>query len=492
MPQGTAAGGFGAIDYIVLGVYLLAMVGIGVYFQRRVTSARSFMVANEKVHHWLVGLSLLGTYLSAVTMMGLPFLAFGKDDWLWAIQLPVLIVTALIITQFVLPRYRDAGVLSVYEFLEKRIHVSSRLMAAFCFVVLGVGRMGLGLYLPAKAFAVVTGTPVLACILVMGIVVTLYTVIGGIEAVIWTDAIQVIVFAGAALVSIGMALAWVGPDFLPIAMENHKFRIWEGGADLAKLTSLWLILQTLFETVRIYSTQQDMTQRYVTAGSTAEANRSVWISILGYIPLGILFYLLGTVLFVYYQQHPDPNMPNNDTLYPYFVTTRLPAGIAGLVLAGIFSAAMSTIASLMNSVTTVCIEDFWKRAWGKVLPEESGLRAVRLLTLFWGIVHILLAWWFTQSSDDVVRIWNKLMGIAANGVLGLMALAFLKRRIQPAAALIGFGVSYLTLWYLLLPGTPVHFLLRPVICNTVCFVTAVVVSRVLDLVRPMPAEPEGA
>ncbi len=481
--EGAARGVFGAIDYTVLIAYLLAMVGIGVYFQRRVTSARSFMVADEKVHHWLVGLSLLGTYLSAVTMMGLPFLAFGKDDWLWAIQLPVLIVTALIITRFVLPRYRDAGVLSVYEFLEKRIHVSSRLMAAFCFVVLGVGRMGLGLYLPAKAFSVVTGTPVLLCILVMGTVVTLYTVIGGIEAVIWTDAIQVIVFAGAALVSIAMALVWVGPDFLPIAMQHHKFRIWQGGADLAKLTSLWLILQTLFETVRIYSTQQDMTQRYVTAGSTREANRSVWISILGYIPLGILFYLLGTVLFVYYQQHPDPKMPNNDTLYPYFVTTRLPAGIAGLVIAGIFSAAMSTIASLMNSVTTVCIEDFWKRALGKTLPEERGLVTVRLLALFWGVIHILLAWWFTQSSDDVVRIWNKLMGIAANGVLGLMALAFIRRRIQPIAAIVGFAVSYLTLWWLLSHDKQVTFLLRPVICNSVCFLVGLVTSAVIDVVR---------
>ncbi|MBI5832616.1 MAG: sodium/solute symporter [Armatimonadetes bacterium] len=488
MPQGASTAGFGFVDYAVLLIYMLAMVGIGVYFQKRVTSARSFMVADEKVHHWLVGLSLLGTYLSAVTMMGLPFLAFGKDDWLWAIQLPVLIITALVITRFVLPRYRDAGVLSVYEFLEKRIHVSSRLMAAFCFVVLGVGRMGLGLYLPAKAFAVVTNTPVIWCILVMGIVVTLYTVIGGIEAVIWTDAIQVIVFAGAALVSIAMALVWVGPDFLPIAMEHHKFRIWQGGTDLAKLTSLWLILQTLFETIRIYSTQQDMTQRYVTAGSTSEANRSVWISILGYIPLGIIFYLLGTVLFVYYQQHPDPNMPNNDTLYPYFVTTRLPAGVAGLVIAGIFSAAMSTIASLMNSVTTVCIEDFWKRAWGRKLAEERGLAAVRWLALFWGVVHILLAWWFAHSSDDVVRLWNKLMGIAANGVLGLMALAFVKRRIQPAAAMIGFGVSYLVLWWLLVHDKQVTFLLRPVICNTVCFVVGYVVSCLMDLGRPKTSE----
>ena len=112
------------------------MVGIGVYFQRRVTSARSFMVADEKVHHWLVGLSLLGTYLSAVTMMGLPFLAFGKDDWLWAIQLPVLIVTALIITRFVLPRYRDAGVLSVYEFLEKP--TANKMIIIFFFMVFSI------------------------------------------------------------------------------------------------------------------------------------------------------------------------------------------------------------------------------------------------------------------------------------------------------------------------------------------------------------------
>ncbi|HAZ63271.1 MAG TPA: hypothetical protein DCZ72_06645 [Armatimonadetes bacterium] len=469
---------FTPVDWVVLVVYLLAMVAIGLHFQRKVTSARSFFVADEKVNQWLVGLSLLGTYLSAVTMLGLPFLAFGPDNWLWAIQPPFLIITALVITKYVLPAYREAGVLSVYEYLEQKIHVSSRYLAALTFVTLGVGRMGLGLYLPAKAFSIITGFDLLTVIIVMGVVVTLYTVLGGIEAVIWIDSIQVIVFTGAALLSLGLAIGVVGADLFPIALQNNKFDMWEGGMELAKLTSIWLILQTVFETIRIYGTQQDMTQRYVTAGSTAEANRSVWISIIGYIPLAFLFYFLGTVLFVYYTVHPDPNMPNNDTLYPYFVATRLPVGLVGLVMAGIFAAAMSTISSLMNSVTTVCITDFWQRLLGRTLPAARELLAVRGLALFWGVIHIILAWWFAQSGEDVVRLWNRLMGIAANGVLGLMALAFLRRRLRPAAPVIGFVAAYVCLWIMTRNEQHIHFLLRPVVCNLVCFIVGVLVDAV--------------
>jgi SSS family transporter len=500
---------------------MAAMVGVGVYFQRKVTSARSFFVADEKVHHVLVGLSLLGTYLSAVTMMGLPGKAYGPDDWLWAIQLPPLLITAWIITRWVLPRYREAGVLSVYQYLEQRIHLSSRLLAAACFTVLSIGRMGLGLYLPAQAFAVVTGFPVVWCILVMGIVVTVYTVLGGIEAVIWTDALQVIVFAVAALVSAAMALHAAGPQFWQIAAEHHKFRMFEPGASFFKLTSLWLVLQTVTETVRIYGTQQDMTQRYVTAGSTHEANKSVWVSILGYIPLGFLFYLLGTTLFVFYKLHPDPGLPSKaDFLYPWFVTTQLPPGVAGLVIAGIFAAAMSTIASLMNSSSTVCVEDFYRRLGGRDLGDEGSLRLARGLTLMWGILHIVLALYFTRTTDDIVDLWNKLMGIAANGVLGLMGLAFVRRAIRPGAALGAFAASYALLfrlaplkivdaalfstvfWVLLALWLGValvrrhhlaiwcivafaatfaalgphadtlgkiHFLLRPILCNGLCF-----------------------
>ena len=355
------APGIGAVNWGVIIIYLAGMVAIGVWAGRRVKSSRGFFVAEGRMSPLLVGLSLLGTYLSSLTMMALPGKAFGPEDFLWTIQLPFLLVTAIIITSFVLPRYRQAGVISVYQFLEQRIHVSARLLASFCFLMLSIARMGLVLYLPALAISQITGSRLDMTILAMGLIVTLYSVIGGVEAVIWTDAVQVVVLSAAAVLSVGYVLVDIGAagaNFGELAQGYHKFRMWEPSLNVTKLCSTWLILETIFQTVRIFGTQQDMTQRYMATDSTAKANRSVWISILGYIPLAYMFYFIGGALYIYYAAHaagghPDPYItgllaakkPKFDAVYPYFMITRLPVGISGLALAGIWAAAQSTISS---------------------------------------------------------------------------------------------------------------------------------------------------
>lgn len=487
---------FGTVNYVVVVVYLAAMLGIGYWAKRRVTSSRGFFTAEGRLPPLLVGLALLATYLSALTMMALPRASFGNDDWLWAIQLPFLVVTALVITSYVLPRYREAGVVSVYEFLEQRIHISSRLLASACFVIFAMARGGLLLYLPALAISVVIGTPLVPTIIVIGLVMIVYTAWGGIEAVSWTDAIQALLFIAAAVVTVAYILVMCGSDFGRVAVEHHKFRIWEGSMDVSRIASVWLILQTLVETIRIYATQQDMTQRYLTTGSTAKANRSVWIAILGYIPLGFMFYFIGSGLFIYYQIHPDDRLPrlmehHADALYPFFVVTRLPAGLPGLVIAGIWAAAMSSVAALLNSSAAVCTEDFYKR-FARVEHDDAHYLAVgRALTVVWGLVAIGIAISLTYTQEMALAIWQKIMAIAMNGILGLMALAFLPRRVRPAAAVIGFATAYLVLFWLMwgpqewllglsADGTArrIHFLLWPVITNLVCFAVAVVADAV--------------
>ncbi|MGD8240583.1 MAG: sodium transporter, partial [Armatimonadota bacterium] len=180
---------FGTVNYAVIFLYLVGMLVVGGWLARRIKGTRGFFIAEGKLPAWLVGLSLLGTYLSALTVMALSGIAFGPADWTWTIQLPFLVLTAVVITGFVLPRYREAGVISVYQYLEQRIHVSARTLAAACFLALQVGRMGLVLFLPALAFHIITGADLALTIVVMGLVVTVYTVLGGIEAVIWTDAV---------------------------------------------------------------------------------------------------------------------------------------------------------------------------------------------------------------------------------------------------------------------------------------------------------------
>ncbi|HJN15609.1 MAG TPA: sodium/solute symporter [Armatimonadota bacterium] len=493
--MGGEAVGLHPVNWAVIVAYLGAMLGLGWYMSRKIKDSRGFFIASGRLGSLVVGLSLLGTYLSALTMMGLPGKSYGPEDWLWAIQVPFLLITAWVITGFVLPRYRAAGVISVYEFLEQRIHVSARMLASFCFLILSIGRMGLVLYLPALAFHTITGTDITTTIIVMGVIVTLYTVMGGIEAVIWTDAVQVVILAIGAVLSVGYILIdcqSAGANFFQLAAESHKFRIIEGSMNVTKLASAWLILETIFQTIRIYGTQQDMTQRFMATKSTKEANKSVWIAIIGYIPLSLLFYFIGSGLFVYYTAHVDPHVmdilaqdkPKYDAIYPHFIVTRLPIGIGGLVLAAVFAAAMSSIDSCMNSSSTVCVEDFYKRFSKTRRTDEQYLSIARWLTLIWGIAAVLMALAFknVQYAQDT---WSKVMSYSTTGVLALMALAFLPIRIRAFAAIAGWACAAASV-AVMSYGTDLHFLLFPVIGNVLGFAVALGVNRLMGPVEPLP------
>jgi SSS family transporter len=487
---------FGTVNYTVLIVYFIAMLAVGVWAGRSEKGAKEYFTGGGKIPAWLIGMSLLGTYLSSFTMMALPASSFRDNDFTWSIQLPFLLLTAVVITSFVLPRYRASGCLSVYEFLEKRIHISARMIAAVAFILLSIGRMGLVLYLPSLAFSVITGAPLIPTILIMGVVVIFYTVVGGMKGVIWTDAIQVVIFVAGAIATLFFVFA-PGVDFWAVANASHKFRMLDWGTDITKPVTLWLILETIFQTIRIYATQQEMTQRYVSTESTREANTGVWISILGYIPLGYLFYFIGIALFVFYQVNPDPGVKILtdakwlDALYPYFVVNHMPAGVAGLVIAAIFAAAMSTLSSSMNSCSAVCIEDFYKRFFAKNRNDEHHLLVAKWMSLGWGLLMVGMAILF-MNIEEAQPVWSKIMAISTCGILGLMALAFLPWRVNKWSGLIGIIASYATLialmfflqaaptWQLVYPipkDSGVSFLLWPVITNLVCFFVALTIDR---------------
>ncbi len=477
---------FGLTNFVVLGLYFLAMLALGFWCSRRIGSSRAFFIADGRLNGVLVGMSLLGTYLSALSMMALSGVAYGEYHLTWTIQLPFLALTAFVITRWVIPVYRSAGIISVYEYLERRIHVSSRLLASISFVLFSIGRTALVLYLPALAFSTVTHMPLEKTIVIMGAVITVYTVMGGIEAVVWTDAVQVCIFTFAAVYSLIAVFTRMGDaDFVEIARQHHKFTWFIPGASLYKVTSLWLILETIVQTIRIYGTQQDMTQRYLTTPSLKEARRSVWIGALSYIPICFMFYFVGVALFVFYQVHPDPELAKlkHDAIYPYFVSTQLPPGLGGLMIAAIFAASMSSIDSLMNSASTVCVEDFYKRFIKPDAPDRHYLAVARALTLVWGVLAVVLAILF-KHIDYAQKFWSIMMAVMCNGILGLMLLAFLPFRVNKWAAAIAFFVSFALILYLKL-GTSLVWLVLPVIGNAVVFFGAL-------LLNPLFSSPASA
>jgi Na+/proline symporter len=191
-----------ALDYAVIAVYLLIMLAMGWWCGRNIKGCRRYFIGTGRLHPVVVGLAILATYLSALTMIALPGMAYGEHDWTYTVQLPFLVLTAFVITRFVLPAYREAGVISVYAFLEQRIHVSARLVGAISFIMLSFARMSILLYLTALALHTATGLPIVPTIITMGVVTVFYTAVGGIEAVIWTDVVQAVLFIVAALLSV--------------------------------------------------------------------------------------------------------------------------------------------------------------------------------------------------------------------------------------------------------------------------------------------------
>lgn len=480
-----------APDYAVIAVYMIAMLAIGWWCGRKIEGSRRYFVGDGKLHFVTVGLSVLATYLSALTMIALPGMAYGVHDWTYTVQLPFLILTAFVITRFVIPLYRGAGVISVYELFERRIHVSARLFGSVTFLVMSLARMSILLYLTSLAIHTATGIDLATTIVVMGVVTVLYTAIGGIEGVIYTDVIQAVVFIVAAFVSVFYIVRDIPPaQFLDIARQYHKFRVLVPQFDVTKIVTLWLVLETIFQTIRIYGSQQDITQRYATTDSVAKANRSVWIGTLTYIPLGYLFYFIGTALFVYYKIHPELPVPAKpDQIYPHFVVTVMPAGFPGLVIAAFLAASMSSISSSMNSVATVCVEDFMKRFARTQRSDDAFLFRAKFLTYGWGLLSILLALTFVKASYAQI-LWGKLMALCTNGVLALLVLALLPVRVNKWAAGAGVVAGYGALFLMIQVG--VNFLLWPVIGNLVCFLVALLLSPLLNEDAPTSARPGSA
>lgn len=462
-------------DYAVVAIYMAAMLAIGWWCGRKIEGSRRYFIGDGKLHFITVGLSVLATYLSALTMIALPGMSYGAHDWTYTVQLPFLVLTAYIITRFVVPLYRRSGAISVYQLFEQRIHVSARIFGSISFLIMSLARMSILLYLTALAIHTATGLDLIWTIVIMGVVTIFYTAIGGIEAVIYTDVIQAIVFILAAFVSLFYIVRDIPlAQFLAVTSEYHKFRMIVPEFDPMKIVTLWLVLETIFQTIRIYGTQQDITQRYATTDSTAKAARSVWVGTLTYIPLGYLFYFIGTALFVYYKIHPALSLPAKpDQIYPYFVVTVMPIGLPGLVIAAFLAASMSSISSSMNSVATVCVEDFMKRFARTPRTDEFFLSRAKWMTYGWGLLAIVLTLTFINASYAQI-LWGKLMGLCTNGVLGLLVLALLPIRTTKWAAIGGLIASYAALALAIWAG--VNFLLWPVIGNLTCILVALLLN----------------
>lgn len=472
---------FGILNYIVLFGYLLAMVGIGVYFTQKNKNTDDYFRGGKQIPWWAAGCSIFATMLSSLTFTGLPSKAFAQD-WVYAVSNFTIPVVAILAVFVALPFYRRIDATSAYEYLEMRFGRFTRMFASMSFVFFHLFRMAIVMSLTALALAVATPLTPVQSVLLMGVLSIVYCTMGGIEAVIWTDTIQTFVLLGGAILALALLIGGVDGGFAgfwDIAQTADKFNMVNANWDVTHAqVALWVILAgAVAQNISSYTADQAVVQRYVTTSTEKLAARSIWMSAFLTIPATILFFGIGTALFAYYQSQPEKLDPmiTTDQIFPLFIAQEIPVGLAGLIVAGVFAAAQSTVSTSMNSSATTIIVDFL-RPLNFCTTERGYLNAARVCTFTVGTIGTLLGLLFVNPDirslfDAFIMILGIFMGILG----GLFLLGAFTRRTNQFGALCGAMIgaaTMLALWRF----TKVNGFVYPAAGLSVCFVVGYVAS----------------
>lgn len=441
-----------APDLVVLLLYLGGMTAFGCWFYRRNRQSDRYMTAGRGLPGWAVGLSIFGSYVSSISFLANPGKSYSGDwnAFVFALSIPI---AAWVAVRWFVPFFRRSGDVSAYNHLERRFGAWARTYAVACYLLTQIARLGTILYLLALALVPLTGWDIRLIILVAGIVVVVYPLVGGTEAVIWTGVIQAVVLVGGAVACVASLLLGVpggAGEILSVATEHDKFSLGSFGASLAAPTFWVVAIYGLVINLQNFGIDQSYVQRYVTAKSDAAAKRSVWLGGLLYLPVGAAFFFIGTALFAFYRVQPDllPAGLAGDAVLPHYISTQLPAGLAGLVLAALCSAAMD---SNLNCMSTLFLQDIYRRYFRPHASECEAMRVLYGSTFAFGALCIgaALAMIRIRSALDV---WWELAGIFGGGMLGLFLLGRLAPRADGRAGLAGVGAGLLVItWMTLSP-----------------------------------------
>lgn len=436
------------LDWVVIVLYLAAMVGIGLYFylHEKRNSTSDFFVGGRSIPFWAAGVSLYATNTSSISFIAIPAKAF-ETNWQYLTNNLIAILGLMFVAIWIVPLLRRLDLMSVFSYLETRFHPAIRMLASALCILMQIGsRMSVILFLPSLAIATITGIDVVWSILMMGVFTIIYTTLGGMKAVIWTDFVQVFVMFGGAIFAIGFIIYNLNggvPEFLTTALAEDKMKVLDFSFDLTKATVWGFIFLVVFDVVLTFPKDQVLMQRVLSTKSDKEAGRSIWMFAAIMIPGGFFFYMIGTALFVYYKTHPErmnPLLPI-DATFPLFIAAELPMGVTGLIIAGIFAAAMSTLSSIINSVSTLASVDFYEKLAKNPTPKKSVLFAeiMGVLVGLFGIgIALLLSRYDIHSLFDVSI---ELAGLLGGGFAGAYTLGMFTRRANSPGVAIGIGSS---------------------------------------------------
>jgi len=438
-------------DVLVVVLYIAALVGVGLRTARRQTTTSRYFVAERSIPGWAAGMSLLATIITSVTFIAYPGAAYSGD---WNLLVPgiMFVVVVLLIGRIIIPFFRHAVSMSVYEYFGQRFGKPVRMYASFAFAIGHFSKMGFVFYLLALSVSGITGWPIAAIIAVLGTVTVFYTLIGGLEAVIWTDVLQGFVLWSGIAVTIGILL-FASPvpasQIIAAIVEHHKTSLGSMHFDLSAPTFWTLCIYGFFFYLQKYTADQTVVQRYLAARTDKEALRGISMGAWLCLPAWTAFMLIGSLLWAFYKLTGEvlpASITKPDQVFPHYMVTHMPLGLAGLFLAALFGAAMSMLASDLNCLAVIITEDFY----AQFFPRHTDRRKLRIgkLSIFvCGLLAILVAIELASTKGGALSLYYTITAIVAGGLAGLFLLAFLYGRAGKRAAAAGIAVNLIfTAW----------------------------------------------
>ncbi|MCF8381344.1 MAG: sodium:solute symporter [Bacteroidales bacterium] len=434
-----------SIDIIIFIAYLIGVVIFGSSFYKKNKSAKSFTLGNNNIPTWVISLSIFATFVSSISYLALPSIAY-QSNWnafVFSLSIPLAILMAI---KFFIPLYRSVGSPSAYTYLEKRFGPWAKYYASAMYLLTQLMRAGTILYLLALTLNIILGWNIVTIIVITGVSVMIYSSLGGIQAVVWTDAIQAIILVVGALVCAAQLVFSMpeGPgQIMQIAIDNNKFSLGSFSGDLTSSTFWVVLIYGLFINLQNYGIDQNYIQRYMTASSEKEAKKSALFGGLLYVPVSLLFVFIGTALFAYYSVNPDflPVGIEGDKVFPYFIVNKLPVGLTGLLIASVFAAGMSTVSTSVNSSATIILNDFFK---AKDEEKESDKKSMKILysaSFIFATLSILIAIAMI-NVQSALEAWWKLASIFSGGMLGLFLLGYFSKNSKNIEAVLGVIVGF--------------------------------------------------
>jgi SSS family solute:Na+ symporter len=462
-------------DLVIIALYMLGMIVVGFYFSRKNKNPDQFTKASGKIPQWAVGISIYATFLSSNTFLGVPGKAFGSNwnAFVFSLSMPI---AAWIGAKYFIPFYRNSGEASAYTHLERRFGAWARTYAVICFLLTQLARMGSIFFGMALSLQAMTGYSMQSIIIVMGIIIILYTVLGGMEAVIWTEVAQgIIKTLGAFIILYFIIIKMPGGinHIIDIGKGDRKFSLGSFKFNFTDSTFWVIFFYGIFINLNNFGMDQNYVQRYQATSSAKEAAKSLWLCVKLYLPVSLLFFIIGSSLYAWYQMHPEmldairlraaaERLPANvsakeiaafaatltphdygDKALPDFMVHVLPVGVVGIIVSAILSAAMSTISSGMNASATVFTFDIYQRYVKKNMNNKQTLRLLFISTFVIGVLGII---------TGIAMIWWQLSGIFAAGMLGLFLLGIVSKQTKNTEAFLAVVIGVLVITWMTFPS----------------------------------------